>query len=263
MARPLQYYADNLFDNYVSLSNWIIVKPGFFFNFVINFYMPVNVAIVDDKATNRNILRDKLLRHGHFEVSLVAGDGRDFLQKMQLLDPGKLPAVVLMDLEMPNMDGVAAIAAGSSLYPSVKFVVLTIFDDEDKIFRAIKAGAFGYILKDESAENITDMLWQMYESGSGPISPGIAFKILQLVQNNKLTLIEKAAPDITKSFFDLTDREREILALLVQGLLYKEIGTRLNISTNTAKKHVMNIYYKLHVNSRAQAMNLAYEKGLL
>ncbi len=224
--------------------------------------MPINIAIVDDKASNRNILKDKLVRYGHFQVTLIAEDGRDFLDKMQGLDLDDLPAVVLMDLEMPNMDGVSAIAAGSSLYPSVKFVVLTIFDDEDKIFKAIKAGAFGYLLKDESAENIIDMLWQMYESGVGPISPGIAHKILQLVQNNELTLLQKpVAPRNT--FFDLTKRESEILQLLVQGLLYKEIGGRLNISTNTAKKHVINIYHKLHVNSRAQAMNMAYEKGLL
>lgn len=224
--------------------------------------MPINIGIVDDKASNRNILKDKLMRHGHFEVTLTAEDGRDFLTKIHELPIDKLPAVVLMDLEMPNMDGVAAIAAGSTLYPSVNFVVLTIFDDEDKIFKAIKAGAFGYLLKDESAENITDMLWQMYESGSGPISPGIAFKILQMVQNNQIIIAQKPA-EALESFFDLTDREKEILRLLVQGLMYKEIGYRLGISANTAKKHVINIYHKLHVNSRAQAMNLAYEKGLL
>jgi DNA-binding NarL/FixJ family response regulator len=193
----------------------------------------------------------------------MAEDGEDFLEKMQILPEEKIPSVVLMDLEMPNMDGVAAIAAGSSLYPSVKFVVLTIFDDEDKIFNAIRAGAFGYLLKDESAENITDMLWQMYESNAGPISPGIAFKILQLVQNNQLTMIQKPASEPHKNIFDLTDREKEILKLLVQGLTYKEIGNQLDISANTAKKHVMNIYGKLHVNSRAQAMNMAYDKGLL
>ena len=224
--------------------------------------MPINIGIVDDKASNRNILKDKLMRHGHFEVTLTAEDGRDFLTKIHELPIDKLPAVVLMDLEMPNMDGVAAIAAGSTLYPSVNFVVLTIFDDEDKIFKAIKAGAFGYLLKDESAENITDMLWQMYGSGSGPISPGIAFKILQMVQNNQIIIAQKPA-EALESFFDLTDREKEILRLLVQGLMYKEIGYRLGISANTAKKHVINIYHKLHVNSRAQAMNLAYEKGLL
>ncbi len=224
--------------------------------------MAINIAIVDDIASNRNILKDKLSRHGHFTVSLVAEDGKDFLEKMQGKQTSKLPDVVLMDLEMPNMDGVAAIAAGSSLYPSVKFVVLTIFDDEEKIFNAIKAGAFGYLLKDESAENIADMLWQMYESGAGPISPGIAFKILQLIQNNNLTMVQKPVTG-PYNLFDLTAREKEILNLLGQGLMYKEIGNKLDISANTAKKHVMNIYNKLHVNSRAQAMNLALEKGLL
>ena len=225
--------------------------------------MPINIGIVDDKASNRNILKDKLMRHGHFNITLVADHGKDFLDKILLLSPSQLPSVVLMDLEMPVMDGVAAIAAGSTLYPAVKFVVVSIFDDEDKIFKAIKAGAFGYLLKDENAENIADVLWQMYENGLGPISPGIAFKILQLVQNNQLTMAGKAPGVTANTFFDLTQREMEILRLLVQGLIYKEIGKRLYISANTAKKHVINIYHKLHVNSRAQAMNLAYEKGLL
>jgi DNA-binding NarL/FixJ family response regulator len=224
--------------------------------------MPVNIGIVDDNAGNRNILKNKLLRHGQFKITLVAADGKDFLDKMQQLEIDELPAVVLMDLEMPGMDGVDAIAAGSFLYPTVKFVVLTIFDDEDKIFSAIKAGAFGYLLKDESAENITDMLWQMYETGAGPISPGIAHKILQLVQQNQLTLTQKKAGPV-KTFFNLTEREHEILLLLVDGLLYKQIADQLNISANTAKKHVMNIYSKLHVNTRTQAMHIAKEKGLL
>jgi DNA-binding NarL/FixJ family response regulator len=225
-------------------------------------FMPVNIGIVDDNAGNRNILKNKLWGHNHFEVTLIAANGKDFLNKMLQLDTGKLPAVVLMDLEMPEMDGVDAIAAGSFLYPSVKFVVLTIFDDEDKIFTAIKAGAFGYLLKDESAENITDMLWQMYETGAGPVSPGIAHKILQLVQKNELTLVQKKITPV-KSFFNLTEREQEILQLLVDGLLYKQIADRLGISANTAKKHVMNIYEKLHVNTRTQALHIAYEKGLL
>jgi DNA-binding NarL/FixJ family response regulator len=225
--------------------------------------MQIKIAIVDDKASNRNILRDMLQRHGHFNITLLAADGKDFLDKMQLVAEDKMPDVVLMDLEMPNMDGVAAIAAGSSLYPTVKFVVLTIFDDEDKIFKAIKAGAFGYLLKDESAENITDMLWQMYENGSGPISPGIAFKMLQLMQKNDL---QPALPSATKkqeNFFQLSEREQEILRMLAKGLGYRELGVQLNISVNTAKKHVINVYNKLHVNSRAQALSLAYDKGML
>ncbi len=225
--------------------------------------MPVNIAIVDDKASNRSIIKDKLLRHTIFEVSLTAENGKDFLDKMKILPLDKLPSVVLMDLEMPEMDGVDAVAAGSYLYPTVKFVMLTIFDDEEKIFKAIKAGAFGYLLKDESAENIAEVLIQMHENGVGPISPGIAHKILQLVQNNTISLIQKHIPEKDKTPFNLTEREQEILKLLVHGMQYKEIGNQLQISPNTAKKHVLNIYAKLHVNSKAQALALAYEKGLI
>ena len=225
--------------------------------------MSVKIAIVDDKASNRSIIKDKLLRHRIFEVSLTAENGKDFLDKMKTLPLDKLPSVVLMDLEMPEMDGVDAVAAGSYLYPSVKYVMLTIFDDEEKIFKAIKAGAFGYLLKDESAENIAEVLIQMHENGVAPISPGIAHKILQLVQNNTVSLIQKQIPEKDKTPFNLTEREQEILKLLVHGMQYKEIGNQLQISPNTAKKHVLNIYAKLHVNSKAQALAFAYEKGLI
>lgn len=224
--------------------------------------MPVQVAIVDDKTSNRIILKDKLMRHPGFEITLIAENGKDFLEKMRSLPIDKSPEVVLMDLEMPEMDGVDAVAAGSYLYPLVKFVMLTIFDDEEKIFKAIKAGAFGYLLKDESSDNIVEVLNQMHESGFGPISPGIAHKILQLVQQNNMSFQKNDTPK-EKFYFNLTEREQEILKLLVQGMLYKEIGNKLNISPNTAKKHVLNIYSKLHVNNKTQALALAYGKGLI
>jgi DNA-binding NarL/FixJ family response regulator len=224
--------------------------------------MPVKIAIVDDKPSNRNILRDKLQSHALFTISFLAVDGEDFLLKMRDLGEGELPEIVLMDLEMPHMDGVAAIAAGSALWPAVKFVVLTIFDDEEKIFTAIKAGANGYLLKDESSATIQDMLWQMHEIGSGPISPGIAGKILTLLQKNS-SPAAKGSPVAVNNFFSLSARELDILRLLADGLGYKEIGVKLFISVNTAKKHVINIYQKLHVSGKAQALKLAYEKGLI
>ncbi|RYG51095.1 MAG: response regulator transcription factor [Chitinophagaceae bacterium] len=226
--------------------------------------MMIKVAIVDDQLGNRNILSNKLKRDEQFSIVLMAENGRDFMEKMQQCPTEQFPDVVLMDLEMPVMDGVDAIALGTSFYPRVKFVVLTIFDDEDRIFKAIKAGAYGYLLKDESGENIAEMLVNMTEYGAGPVSPGIAYKMLQLVQNSEMKPKKNdQSPVMQNHFFSLTDREKEILHLLVEGLLYKEIGARLGIAPNTAKKHVINIYQKLHVNSRAQAMHLAYEKGLL
>lgn len=203
------------------------------------------------------------MQHDQFEVCLSAEDGKDFIEQMKSIREEEFPDVALMDLEMPNMDGIDAIALGSSLFPQVKYVVLTIFDDEEKIFKAIKAGACGYLLKEESAENITGMLLQMREIGAGPISPEIAHKILQIVQNNDLTLVSKEKKLTPVDFFDLSTREKEILGYLVQGLQYKEIADTTGISVNTVKKHVIKIYEKLHVNSRAQALHVAYDKGLL
>jgi DNA-binding NarL/FixJ family response regulator len=218
----------------------------------------IRVAIADDKLNNRSILADKLQRNHFFEISFQAVDGEDFLQKMKRLPEDEHPHIVLMDLEMPVIDGVAAIASASSLYPKVKFVVLTIFDDDDKIFKAIKAGACGYLLKEESGPVIIDMLMNLWESGAGPISPTIAYKILQIVQQPPLLNGKNS-----ENLFQLTEREQEILQLLSQGLEYKEIAAKINISPNTVKKHSINVYHKLHVNSKAQALRIAYTKGLI
>jgi len=223
----------------------------------------MKIAIVDDNRGNRNILRSKLEAAGDFEIVLNAEHGKDFIDQMKCLPGPKQPDIVLMDLVMPVMDGVDAIAIGASLFPFAKFIVLTVFDDEDKIFKAIKAGAYGYLLKEESSENIAAILKQTYENGIAPISPGIAHKILQLVQQNELSFAQPKTKQVQQQFFDLTTREIEILKLLASGIGYKEIGARLDISPNTAKKHVINIYQKLHVNSRAQALHLAYSQGFL
>jgi DNA-binding NarL/FixJ family response regulator len=220
----------------------------------------IRVAIVDDKINNRKVITDKLARNIFFTLAFQAVNGEDFLLQMKQLPEDDQPHIVLMDLQMPEIDGVSAIGTASSLYPEIKFVVLTIFDDDDKIFRAIKAGACGYILKEESSEVIIDMLMNLWESGAGPISPSIAYKILQIVQNpNANGEIEKKDTNI----FQLSEREKEILQLLSQGLEYKEIGIKIFISPNTVKKHCISIYQKLHVNSRAQALRIAYTKGLI
>jgi DNA-binding NarL/FixJ family response regulator len=220
----------------------------------------IRVAIVDDKVNNRKVIADKLSRNNFFTLVFQAVNGEDFLIQMKQLPEDDQPHIVLMDLEMPEIDGVSAIGTASSLYPAIKFVVLTIFDDDDKIFRAIKAGACGYLLKEESSEVIIDMLMNLWESGAGPISPSIAYKILQIVQK------PAAHGEMEKrdaNLFQLSEREKEILQLLSQGLEYKEIGTKIFISPNTVKKHCISIYQKLHVNSKAQALRIAYTKGLI
>ena len=219
----------------------------------------IRVAVVDDKIHNRKVITDKLSRNNFFILSFQAVDGEDFLLQMRKIPDDDHPHIILMDLEMPHVDGVSAIGTASSLYPNIKFVVLTIFDDDDKIFRAIKAGACGYLLKEESGDVINEMLMNLWESGAGPISPSIAYKILQMVQQTETAKIEKEAVNI----FQLSDREKEILQLLSQGLEYKEIGLKMFISPNTVKKHSISIYQKLHVNSRSQALRIAYTKGLI
>ena len=221
----------------------------------------IRVAIVDDKANNRSIIADKLQRNHFFTISFQATNGEEFLEEIKTLPDDDKPHMVLMDLEMPHMDGVAAIATASSLYPQIKFVVLTIFDDDDKIFRAIRAGACGYLLKEESGKVITDMLMNLWESGAGPISPSIAYKILQMVQQP--VSVTTGNEEKKENLFQLSDREKEILQLLSEGLEYKEIAAKTFISPNTVKKHTISIYHKLHVNSKAQALRIAYTKGLI
>lgn len=223
--------------------------------------MMIRIAVVDDRPNNRKIVADKLSRNKYFQIIFEARDGEDFLLQMRNLSDSNYPHIVLMDLEMPEVDGVSAIGTASSLYPNVKFVVLTVFDDDDKIFRAIKAGACGYLLKEESGEVISEMLMNLWESGAGPISPSIAYKILQMVQMQ--TTDAKADAQVRAEIFQLSTREREILQLLSRGLDYKEIGEKLFISYNTVKKHTISIYQKLHVNSKAQALRIAYTKGLI
>ncbi|MFN8246764.1 MAG: response regulator transcription factor [Ferruginibacter sp.] len=218
----------------------------------------IRIGIVDDKANNRQVIREKLSRHPAFACVLEAVNGEDFLEKVKAANEEGLPNVVLMDLEMPQVDGVTAIATASSLYPDMRFVVLTIFDDDDKVFRAIRAGACGYLLKEESSETLADLILHLWESGAGPISPSIAYKILQMVQQPD-NRNEKDSANI----FQLSDREREILLRLSEGYDYKEIAAQLFISPNTVKKHTGSIYQKLHVNSKAQALRIAYTRGLI
>jgi len=220
----------------------------------------IRIAIVDDKSNNRKLIKDKLSRNQSFKIIIEATNGGDFLDNMKTIAEEERPHIVLMDLEMPHVDGVTAIATASSLYPDIKFVVLTIFDDHDKIFRAIRAGACGYLLKEESGQVISEMLMNLWESGSGPISPSIAYKILQMVQQ-PVPVKNEAGKE--ENIFQLSEREKEILQLLSEGLEYKEIGAKIFISPNTVKKHCISIYQKLHVNSKAQALRIAYTKGLI
>lgn len=189
------------------------------------------------------------------ELVLEAKNGHDFLEQLKQLPAEKRPQVVLMDLEMPAMDGIQTIRVAATAYPDIKFIVLTVFEDNEKIFEAIKAGAGGYLLKDDTAVNIIDAITSVVEYNGIPMSPAIARKTMELL---------KQFPDYVKNETHiaeplLTDREMEILKEMVTGKNYKAIGEKLYISPLTVRKHVAHIYEKLHVNSRAQIINLAHK----
>ncbi|HLX90509.1 MAG TPA: response regulator transcription factor [Puia sp.] len=221
----------------------------------------ITVGLVDDKSQNRLLFTERLNFHGDIEVILTASSGKDFLEQMKRLDGQNHPQVILMDVEMSDMDGIAAVQAGKILYPHVHYLMLTVFDDEDKIFEAIKAGADGYILKNEKINLIAESIVQLAESGSAPMSPRIARKTLDLLMQASISKIKKE--NKVKHDFALSDREVEILRLTIDGYNYKQIADKLFLSGNTVKKHIANIYVKLHVSSKAQAIKIATRNNLI
>lgn len=217
--------------------------------------MAIKIAIADDKQINRTTVKEKVMSYKEIELVLEAKNGHDFLEQLKHLPVEKRPHVVLMDLEMPVMDGIQAISLASAAYPDIKFIVLTVFEDNEKIFEAIKAGAGGYLLKDDTAVNIIDAITNVVEYNGIPMSPAIARKTMELLKLSAVIVTSETAHAGPL----LSDREMEILKEMVTGKNYKAIGEKLFISPLTVRKHVAHIYEKLHVNSRAQIINLAYK----
>ncbi len=218
----------------------------------------IKVAIVDDKSQNRNSIKDKLIYTGEAEVVFTAQNGKDFLEQMAALKPNSRPQVVLMDIEMPVMNGIVTVGTASIAYPDTRYLMLTVFDDDDKIFDAIKAGAAGYLLKDESVEKILNALKQIIEDGGAPMSPRIARKALNMLMKNGSPTSQDAPPENILKV--LSEREAEILKLLVDGMDHMEVATKLFLSPHTVRKHIANIYSKLHVTNRSQVVKLAMKR---
>jgi DNA-binding NarL/FixJ family response regulator len=214
----------------------------------------ITIAIVDDRKALRQSITTRLIETGRIEVLFEADNGEDFLYKMTQRKGFRLPEVVLMDIEMPVKNGIETVKEAYTLYPDVNFLMLTVFDDDEKIFEAIKAGAVGYLLKEEKTEGIIRAIEEIIEFGGAPMSPRIARKTMNLLAN--------ATPSVQRdsNTENLSDREMQVLKLLVDGFDYKNIAKKLDISPNTIRKHIDNIYKKLHVSSRAQAVTIAVKK---
>lgn len=216
----------------------------------------IPVAIVDDKQLLREALLNNISYYTEIDVVLQACNGANFLNALKTLSPEQLPQVVLMDIEMPVMDGIEAVTIAKDRYPAMHFLMLTVFDDDDKLFEAIKAGASGYLLKDEKVSNIVKAIAEIVREGGVPMSPRIARKALAMLRN-KPDVVEEPKPEIDHT---LSTREMEILNRIVDGLNYQEIGERLFISPHTVRKHIANIYDKLHVSNKASAIKFATGK---
>jgi DNA-binding NarL/FixJ family response regulator len=228
------------------------------FNF-LHLCMPMQIAIVDDKSVNRNTVKQKLCVYEDVVVCMEASNGEDFLSRLKDLPLAKHPQLVLMDLDMPVMDGIETIRRASAAYPEMKFVVLTIYEDTERIFEAIRAGANGYLLKDDKATQIFDAITNVLEFNGVPMSPSIARKAMEL-------LMQAPKPELKKeedTDLGLSNREMDILKALASGDTYNQIGEKLFISPLTVRKHVANLYAKLHVSSRAQIINIAHKNKLI
>jgi DNA-binding NarL/FixJ family response regulator len=213
------------------------------------------VALTEDNSINRNTFLQKINVLGNIQVAFVATNGHDCMEQLKGVPNAKLPQVIFMDLEMPQMNGIETIRLAKSLYPQIHFIVLTVFDDDEKIFEAIKAGASGYLLKHEPAGVLHEAVMNVIEFGGAPMSPAVARKALQLMSKSSLdasAAVNNPLPEM------ITSREEEILKHMVNGWDAKRIASVLDISVLTVRKHIANIYDKLHVQSRAEVINMAH-----
>jgi DNA-binding NarL/FixJ family response regulator len=203
--------------------------------------MSISIAIVEDEKNYNNALKKIINYQQDMKVVAQFFDGNDALKNLQDVSPN----VVMMDIQLQDMLGIEIIEKLKKEMPETHFIMCTSFDDDEKIFNSLKAGAMGYLVKGESMDKILSSIRDVYNGGA-PMSFSIARKVLQH--------FEKKLPEI-KGFDELTEREKEILELLSEGLLYKEIADQKCISMDTVKKHVGNIYRKLHVNNKVEAIN--------
>lgn len=215
----------------------------------------MKIALVDDNFLNQKYFREKIATFGDIELLFVSNSGDEFLEKMKGLPMQQWPQVVFMDIQMPGLSGVETIQIAKALYASIHFIVLTVFEDDDTIFKAIQSGASGYLLKHENYVTIREAIDEVMEFGGAPMSPAIARKTLKLLtQKDKITESKSSVIDTL-----LSDREREVLTHLVNGYDAKRIAEITDISTLTVRKHIANIYNKLHVNSKAQVISMAHK----
>ncbi len=212
---------------------------------------PVTIGIVDDNVPFLMQLKENLSPFHEVSILFTAQNGEDALKQLETCK--RLPQVMLMDIEMPVMDGIDAtfiIATNTE----IKVLILTVFDTDEKIFEAIKAGAAGYLLKDSKPHRIITAIEDIMHGGA-PMSPHIASRTLELLRNASGS--NKNLP--TPVDYKLSEREIQLLQLLVEGYTYQQIADNIFISHGTVRKHIENIYDKLHIHSKVEAVHKAHK----
>jgi two-component system, NarL family, response regulator LiaR len=213
----------------------------------------IRVVLCDDHILFRQGVKKLLELEEDIRIVGEANNGQEMLDMLKKTGPD----IILMDIGMPLMDGVTAAYKVKKISPNTSIVILTIYEDEPHIFEAIKAGAMGYLLKDVSIEELLEAIRKVYK-GEALIQPIIAAKVLK-----EFAMADKRKMKNGDKFYnDLTEREKEILRLIVLGGTNKEIARKLGISEKTVKNHLSSIFCTLHVNNRTQAAIYAIEKKL-
>jgi len=214
--------------------------------------MKIKIAIAEDNDLLAESIIEKISFFEDLKFKYRAQNGAELL-KMVKKDP--VIDIVFMDIQMPEMDGIKATEELNKLFPQIKIIMLTVFDNEEKIFNAILAGASGYLLKDEKPDKIYNSVLEIM-SGGAPMSATIAQKALKMLRNP----LEQSAP--TRDF-NLSEREHEILEQLSRGISYQQIADNLFISSGTVRKHVENTYRKLHAHNKVEALSIARQNRII
>jgi DNA-binding NarL/FixJ family response regulator len=208
----------------------------------------IYVSLVEDNQFIRMALEQIVMATEGYELKASYSSAEEAVERI----PSEIPDVVLMDINMGGMSGIEAVSILKHQIPEIRFMMCTVYEDDEKIFDALSAGASGYILKKSKPSELMAAVKELYEGGA-PMSSQIAARVVSSFrkkEESRENLLEK-----------LSQREYEILEALVKGRLYKEIGQDMNISTETVRKHVYNVYRKLHINNRVEAYNKFFGNG--
>ena len=203
--------------------------------------MAINVAIVEDLKEIRDALQSFISIDKDLSLTGCFSNAEEATEQL----PGLQPDIVIMDINLPGMSGIECIRQVKPFCPACQFMMFTVYEDDEKVFEALKAGASSYMLKKHGSQKIIEALKELYAGGS-PMSADIARKVVNAFHANE----KHSGPN-----YHLTRRESDILQLLAKGMLYKEIAQQISISNNTVKQHIHNIYEKLHVQNRTEALN--------